>query len=101
MAWSPFVGSIWEGLGGFVRKKNVSLGMGFEVSKAQSILSQLFLPHASGSLCGLSTAPAPYLPARYHASCYDHNRLLLFESVSPQETLPPINGLGHGVLSQR
>ena len=45
-AWSLVGRTIWEGLGGVAFRKEVSLGVGFEVSEAHLLLpSMLSLPH--------------------------------------------------------
>jgi hypothetical protein len=42
--WSPVGGTVWEGLGGGLVGKDVSLGTSFEISKAHAIPSYLSLP---------------------------------------------------------
>lgn len=80
-AWSPVGEIVWLGmirscglLGG-----DVSLGEGFEVSKAQeSPVSSLSLPPTYGLGCKLSaTASAPCLPACCHSPCNDGHGLTL------------------------
>lgn len=58
---------------------SMSLGLGFEVSKAQPMpRGSLTLPAAYRSGCRtLRPSPAPCLPALYHDSHHDANRLNL------------------------
>ena len=70
-AWSPISGTDWEGLGGVVLLEEVlSIGTGYDVSKAQAIPSSLSLTIYFWQDVRklLATAPAPCLPATMYPS---------------------------------
>lgn len=56
----------------------VSLGVGFEDSKAHTILIAISLPHDFGSCKILATAPLPCLPACCHAAHHDGHTLTIW-----------------------